>query len=95
MRQWDARPGTPEHDAIAQKALEARTKLANYIGNTPWVDANKDNPAAIQNADRIIVLHHGRIREIGHHQELLRQKGLYWRLYQLQYKDQLVPSISG
>jgi len=48
------RPGTPEHDAVAQKALEARTKLANYIGNTPWVDANKDNPAAIQNAERLV-----------------------------------------
>lgn len=48
------RPGTPEHDAIAQKALEARTKLANYIGNTPWVDANKDNPTAIQNAERLV-----------------------------------------
>lgn len=48
------RPGTPEHDAISQKALEARTKLANYIGNTPWVDANKDNPGAIQNAERLV-----------------------------------------
>jgi tetratricopeptide (TPR) repeat protein len=48
------RPGTPEHDATAQKALEARTKLANYIGNTPWVDANKDNPAALQNAERLV-----------------------------------------
>ena len=48
------RPGTPEHDATAQKALEARTKLANYIGATPWVDANKDNPAAIQNAERLV-----------------------------------------
>ena len=48
------RPGTPEHDATAQKALEARTKLANYIGNTPWVDANKDNPSAIQNAERLV-----------------------------------------
>ena len=48
------RPGTPEHDATAQKALEARTKLANYIGNTPWVDANKDNPGAIQNAERLV-----------------------------------------
>jgi tetratricopeptide (TPR) repeat protein len=48
------RPGTPEHDAIAQKALEARTKLANYIGNTPWTDANKDNPAALQNAERLV-----------------------------------------
>ncbi len=48
------RPGTPEHDAISSKALEARTKLANYIGNTPWVDANKENPAAIQNAERLV-----------------------------------------
>ena len=48
------RPGTPEHDATAQKALEARTKLANYIGTTPWVEANKDNPAAIQNAERLV-----------------------------------------
>ncbi|CAN5388895.1 hypothetical protein BH09MYX1_BH09MYX1_19910 [soil metagenome] len=46
--------GTPEHDAIASKALEARTALANYIGNTPWVDANKENPAAIQNAERLV-----------------------------------------
>lgn len=48
------RPNTPEHDAIAAKALQARTALANYIGNTPWVDANKDNPAAIQNAERLV-----------------------------------------
>jgi len=48
------KPGTPEHDAIAAKALEARTALANYIGNTPWVDANKDNVAAIQNAERLV-----------------------------------------
>jgi ATP-binding cassette, subfamily B, multidrug efflux pump len=44
--------------------------------------------STIQNADRIIVLHRGRIRETGTHQELLRSKGIYWKLYQLQYKDQ-------
>jgi ATP-binding cassette, subfamily B, multidrug efflux pump len=44
--------------------------------------------STVQNADRIIVLHHGRIREMGSHQELLRLKGIYWKLYQLQYKDQ-------
>ena len=44
--------------------------------------------STVQNADRIIVLHHGRIRETGTHQELLRMKGIYWKLYQLQYKDQ-------
>jgi len=46
--------GTGDHDAIAAKALQARTALANYIGVTPWVDANKDNPGAIQNAERLV-----------------------------------------
>lgn len=41
--------------------------------------------STIQNVDRIIVMHKGRIREIGSHQELLAQKGIYYRLYQLQY----------
>jgi len=45
--------------------------------------------STIQKADRIIVLHRGRLREIGNHQELLHLKGIYWRLFQLQYKDQL------
>ncbi|HEY0763886.1 MAG TPA: ABC transporter ATP-binding protein [Pyrinomonadaceae bacterium] len=43
--------------------------------------------STIQNADRIIVLHHGEIREQGTHQELLAERGLYWRLYKLQYAD--------
>jgi ATP-binding cassette subfamily B protein len=44
--------------------------------------------STIQRADRIIVMHKGEIREAGSHQELLAERGLYWRLYQLQYKDQ-------
>jgi ATP-binding cassette subfamily B protein len=44
--------------------------------------------STIQNADKIIVMHKGEIREIGNHQELLAKKGIYYRLYQLQYKDQ-------
>jgi ATP-binding cassette subfamily B protein len=44
--------------------------------------------STIQNADRIIVLHKGQIREIGNHQELLAKGGIYYRLYQLQYADQ-------
>ena len=44
----------PEHDAIAAKSLEARTALANYTGNTPWVDANKDNPEALDAAERLV-----------------------------------------
>ena len=43
--------------------------------------------STIQNADRIIVLHHGAIREQGTHQELLAKRGLYWKLYKLQYAD--------
>ena len=43
--------------------------------------------STIQNANRIIVLHHGTIREQGTHQELLAERGLYWRLYKLQYAD--------
>ncbi|MBI1955577.1 MAG: ABC transporter ATP-binding protein, partial [Acidobacteria bacterium] len=50
--------------------------------------------STIQRADRIVVLHKGRIREIGSHQELLAQRGIYWKLYQLQYKQQEV-SVTG
>ncbi|MBI5267499.1 MAG: ABC transporter ATP-binding protein, partial [candidate division Zixibacteria bacterium] len=44
--------------------------------------------STIEKADKIIVLHHGEIREMGKHQELLDQRGIYYRLYQLQYKRQ-------
>ena len=46
--------------------------------------------STIQNADKIIVMHKGRIREIGTHNELLRKRDVYYRLYQLQYKGQEV-----
>ena len=42
--------------------------------------------STIRNADRIIVLHHGEVREIGSHAELIAQQGIYYRLYQLQYE---------
>jgi ATP-binding cassette subfamily B multidrug efflux pump len=44
--------------------------------------------STIQNASKIIVMHKGHIREIGTHQELLQKRGIYYKLYQLQYKDQ-------
>ncbi len=44
--------------------------------------------STVQRADRILVMHKGRLRESGSHQELLAQRGIYWKLYQLQYKDQ-------
>lgn len=44
--------------------------------------------STIQKCDRIIVMHHGELREMGTHNELLSMRGLYWRLYQLQYSDE-------
>ena len=44
--------------------------------------------STIQDMDRILVLHKGELRESGTHQELLAQRGLYHRLYQLQYRDE-------
>jgi len=48
--------------------------------------------STIQRANRILVMHKGRLRESGTHQELLAQRGIYWKLYQLQYKDQEAPA---
>jgi ATP-binding cassette subfamily B multidrug efflux pump len=45
-------------------------------------------PAPVQRANRILVMHKGRLRESGTHQELLAQRGIYWKLCQLQYKEQ-------
>jgi ATP-binding cassette subfamily B multidrug efflux pump len=44
--------------------------------------------STVQQASNILVLHKAQLREMGTHQELLAQRGLYWKLYQLQYKDQ-------
>jgi ATP-binding cassette subfamily B protein len=44
--------------------------------------------STIQRAETILVMHKGQLREMGTHQELLAHRGLYWKLYQLQYKDQ-------
>lgn len=62
---------------------DALSKL--LAGRTSIIIAHR--LSTIQNADRIIVLHKGRIRETGTHQELLRNKGIYWKLYQLQYQE--------
>ncbi|PYV22958.1 MAG: antibiotic ABC transporter ATP-binding protein [Acidobacteria bacterium] len=48
--------------------------------------------STIQNASKIIVMHKGRVREVGTHQELLERRGIYYKLYQLQYKDQEFPA---
>ncbi len=44
--------------------------------------------STIQDMDKILVLHKGEVRESGTHQQLLGRRGIYYRLYQLQYKDQ-------
>ena len=44
--------------------------------------------STVQRANMILVMHKGQLREMGSHQQLLAQRGLYWKLYQLQYKDQ-------
>lgn len=63
---------------------EALNKLVE--GRTSIVIAHR--LSTVQRADRIFVMHKGELRESGTHQQLLAQRGLYWKLYQLQYKDQ-------
>ena len=63
---------------------EALNRLLH--GRTALVIAHR--LSTIQYADRILVFHKGRLREQGAHQELLAQRGIYYRLYQLQYKEQ-------
>src|SRR5208337_5002027 len=46
--------------------------------------------STVQRAHKIIVMHKGQVREMGTHQQLLAQRGIYFKLYQLQYKDQEV-----
>jgi len=67
--------------------LRVRDALTRMVeGRTSVIIAHR--LSTIQRADKIIVMHKGHVREIGSHQELLAQRGIYWKLYQLQYKDQ-------
>jgi ATP-binding cassette subfamily B protein len=67
--------------------LRVREALTNMVeGRTSVIIAHR--LSTIQRADKIIVMHKGHVREIGSHQELLANRGIYWKLYQLQYKDQ-------
>ena len=70
---------------LIQKALERL-----IAGRTSLIIAHR--LSTIRHVDRIIVMHHGRIAETGSHEELLQHKGIYYNLYQLQYKDQEVAS---
>ncbi|HOL72979.1 MAG TPA: ABC transporter ATP-binding protein [Bryobacteraceae bacterium] len=67
--------------------FRVREALARMVkGRTAIVIAHR--LSTIQKADRILVMHKGTLRESGTHQELLAARGIYWKLYQLQYKDQ-------
>jgi len=66
------------------RVREALTRLVE--GRTSLIVAHR--LSTIQRADKIIVMHKGQVREVGTHQQLLAQRGLYWKLYRLQYKDQ-------
>jgi ATP-binding cassette subfamily B protein len=67
--------------------IRVRQALERLVaGRTSMIIAHR--LSTIQRANRIFVMHKGQLRESGTHQELLTQRGLYWKLYQLQYKDQ-------
>jgi len=69
----------PETERLIQEGLERLLK-----GRTAIVIAHR--LSTIQHADRIVVLHKGRVREMGTHPELMAKKGFYYKLYQLQYR---------
>jgi ATP-binding cassette subfamily B multidrug efflux pump len=67
--------------------MRVRSALERMVqGRTSVIIAHR--LSTVQQADRILVMHKGQLRELGTHQELLGQRGIYWKLYQLQYKDQ-------
>src|SRR5690606_22023375 len=71
-----------ETEARIQKALRELTK-----GRTTFIVAHR--LSTIQHADQIIVLHKGRIHEQGTHKELLAKRGLYYKLWRLQFEERL------
>jgi ATP-binding cassette subfamily B protein len=70
------------------RVRDALTRMVE--GRTSIIIAHR--LSTIQRANKIVVMHKGQVREIGSHQQLLAQRGIYWKLYQLQYKDQEMPA---
>ena len=74
--------------------MKIRDALSRMVtGHTSIIIAHR--LSTIHRADRILVTHKGQIRETGTHQELLAKRGIYWRLYQLQYRDQEAPDVTA
>ena len=78
-------------EATSSVDTETELQIRNAIdrlmaGRTSIIIAHR--LSTIQRCDKIIVMHKGRVREIGTHQQLLAERGIYYKLYQLQYKDQ-------
>jgi ATP-binding cassette subfamily B protein len=71
------------------RVREALTRMVE--GRTSLIIAHR--LSTIQRADKIIVMHKGKVREMGTHQQLLAHRGIYWKLYQLQYKDQEIAGV--
>jgi ATP-binding cassette subfamily B protein len=76
-----------ESEMLIQEAIARLLK-----GRTSVVIAHR--LSTIQHADTILVMHKGQIRERGNHQELLAKRGIYYRLYKLQYKEQDISSAA-
>ena len=73
--------------------FKVRDALARMVeGRTSLIIAHR--LSTIQRADKIIVMHKGQVREMGTHQELLAHRGIYYKLYQLQYKDQEIEGVA-
>jgi ATP-binding cassette, subfamily B, multidrug efflux pump len=73
--------------------FRVRDALSRMVeGRTSVIIAHR--LSTIQRADKIVVMHKGQVREMGSHQQLLAQRGIYYKLYQLQYKDQEVATGS-
>lgn len=69
-----------------RRVTDALSRLVE--GRTSIIIAHR--LSTIQRASRIFVMHRGELREVGTHDELLKNRGIYWKLYQLQYRDQEV-----
>ncbi len=75
-----------ESEVVVQEALEVLMK-----GRTTFVIAHR--LSTIRNADKLVVLHHGRIQQVGTHAELIEQGGLYADLYRLQFATQTLGEV--